>query len=135
MLVRALLLPSTTANPNLTEIFATSDYLQEGDVGFKKPKVRCFSFTSQLQLNISTQTKKKRSSRRAPDADAVPTDQMDVDQKPIVPLVRDLDANFVDDDDLQAALARSRKAKLRKATKMSPEELARKGRCFGFSWE
>ncbi|KAJ7903509.1 SART-1 family-domain-containing protein [Mycena olivaceomarginata] len=96
-------------NIDYAKIFATSDYLQEGDVGFKKPK-----------------TKKKRSSRRAPEADAVPTDQMDVDQKPIVPLVRDLDANFVDDDDLQAALARSRKAKLRKATKMSPEELARK---------
>ncbi|KAF8206407.1 SART-1 family-domain-containing protein [Mycena galopus ATCC 62051] len=96
-------------NIDYTKTFATSDYLQEGDVGFKKPK-----------------TKKKRSSRRAPEAEAVPDDQMDVDQKPIVPIARDLDANFVDDDDLQAALARSRKAKLRKATKVKPEELARK---------
>ncbi|KAF7336637.1 hypothetical protein MVEN_02098200 [Mycena venus] len=105
---------AATVNKSLLNIdyaktFATSDYLQEGDVGFKKPK-----------------TKKKRSSRRAPEAEAVPDDQMDVDQKPIVPLARDLDANFVDDDDLQAALARSRKAKLRKATKLSPEELAKK---------
>ncbi|KAJ7170704.1 SART-1 family-domain-containing protein [Mycena crocata] len=90
--------------------FSTTDYLQEGDVGFKKPK-----------------TKKKRSSRRAPvEADPVPDDQMDVDQKPILPRARDLDANFVDDDDLQAALARSRKAKLHKATKMTPEQLAKK---------
>ncbi|KAJ6576459.1 SART-1 family-domain-containing protein [Mycena vulgaris] len=90
--------------------FATTDYLQEGDVGFKKPK-----------------TKKKRSSRRAPaEAEPVPDDQMDVDQKPIVPRARDLDANFVDDDDLQAALARSRKAKLHKATKMTPEQLAKR---------
>jgi len=53
---------------------------------------------------------------------------MDVDQR-IVPLVRDLDANFVDDDELQAALARSRQAKLRKTKKLSPEDLARKSGC------
>ncbi|KAJ6619769.1 SART-1 family-domain-containing protein [Mycena sp. CBHHK59/15] len=92
------------------KIFATTDYLKEGDIGFKKPK-----------------TKKKRSNRRAAaEADPVPDDQMDVDQKPIVPRARDLDANFVDDDDLQAALARTRKAKLHKATKMTPEQLAKK---------
>ncbi|KAJ7756440.1 SART-1 family-domain-containing protein [Mycena maculata] len=89
--------------------FATTDYLQEGDVGFKKPR-----------------TKKKRSSRRAPEAEPVPDDQMEVDEKPVVPRARDLDANFVDDDDLQAVLARSRKAKLHKATKMTPEQLAQK---------
>ena len=50
---------------------------------------------------------------------------MDVDQQP-EPRIRDLDANFVDDDDLQAALARSRKAKLHKTKKMTPEELAQK---------
>jgi U4/U6.U5 tri-snRNP-associated protein 1 len=52
---------------------------------------------------------------------------MDVDQ-PVVPRVRNLDVNFVDDDDLQAALARSRKAKLHKARKLSPEELAKKSK-------
>ena len=35
------------------------------------------------------------------------------------------DANFVDDEELQAALARSRRAKLKKPKKVSPEELAR----------
>lgn len=54
---------------------------------------------------------------------------MDVDQ-PIVPRVRDLDANFVDDDELQAALARSRKAKLHKTKKISPEELAKKSESY-----
>ncbi|EAU85380.2 hypothetical protein CC1G_07074 [Coprinopsis cinerea okayama7 len=86
----------------------TADYLQEGDVGFKKPK-----------------TKKKRSSRRAPLDPEDGDDKMDVDVKP-VPIERDLNANFVDDDDLQAALARSRKAKLAKAKRLSPEELAKK---------
>ncbi|KAG1759593.1 SART-1 family-domain-containing protein [Suillus occidentalis] len=85
----------------------TRDYLQEGDIGFKKPK-----------------TKKKHSSRRAPiDGDE---NIMEVDEKPIVPRPRELDANFVDDDELQAALARSRRAKLHKHKKLSPEEIARK---------
>jgi U4/U6.U5 tri-snRNP-associated protein 1 len=54
---------------------------------------------------------------------------MAVDEKPL-PIARDLENNFVDDDDLQAALARSRRAKLTKPKKISPEELAqqRKGR-------
>ncbi|KAA1467523.1 SART-1-domain-containing protein [Dentipellis sp. KUC8613] len=89
----------------------TQDYLQKGDVGFKKPK-----------------TKKKRPSRRvAVDSDIAPVDEvpMEVDEKPIVPRVRDLDANFVDDDELQAALARTRRAKI-KSKKLSPEEVARK---------
>jgi U4/U6.U5 tri-snRNP-associated protein 1 len=52
--------------------------------------------------------------------------QIQVDESTIVPRVRDLDTNFVDDDELQAALARSRKAKLHKAKKISPDELAKK---------
>lgn len=55
---------------------------------------------------------------------------MDVDQKPTIPRARDLDTNFVDDDDLQAALARSRKAKLHKAKKQTPEQLAQKSMSF-----
>ncbi|KAI0049811.1 SART-1-domain-containing protein [Auriscalpium vulgare] len=87
-----------------------TDYLQKGDVGFKKPK-----------------TKKKRPSRRVAEDSEVPPqeDLMDVDEKPIVPRERNLDANFVDDDELQAALARSRRAKI-KAKKVSPEEIARR---------
>ncbi|KAF8135074.1 SART-1 family-domain-containing protein [Boletus edulis] len=91
----------------------THDYLREGDVGFKKPK-----------------TKKKRSSRRAPIDNEVPggedADQMEVDEKPVVPRIRELDANFVDDDELQAALARQRRTKIHKVKKLSPEEIARK---------
>lgn len=60
---------------------------------------------------------------------------MDVDQKPIVPRVRDLDTNFIDDDDLQAALARSRRAKLHKAKKQTPEDLAQRSSSFRHSLE
>lgn len=55
-------------------------------------------------------------------------DQMQVDEKSIIPRQRDLDANFVDDDELQAALARSRRAKLQKRKKVSPEELAQRSK-------
>lgn len=89
------------------------DYLKEGDIGFKKPK-----------------TKKKRPSRRvAEESDILPADgddKMQVDEKPIVPRSRNLDTNFVDDDELQAALARSRRAKLQKSKKSSPEEIAKR---------
>ena len=55
-------------------------------------------------------------------------DSMDVDR--LVPQMRNLDGNFVDDDDLQAVLARSRKAKLHRANKLSPEEVARQSESF-----
>ena len=76
-------------------------------------------------------TKKKRPSRRVnvEESDILPVDgedQMQVDEKSIVPRPRNLDSNFVDDDELQAALARSRRAKLQKPKKLSPEEIAQK---------
>ncbi|KAJ4477177.1 SART-1 family-domain-containing protein [Lentinula aciculospora] len=86
-----------------------TDYLKEGDFGFKKPK-----------------TKKKRINRRVPaEAELAAEDEMDVDATP-VPRIPDLDVNFVDDDELQAALARSRRAKLTRPKKVTPEELARR---------
>ena len=112
-----------------------SDYLQEGDVGFKKPKV------SSIQLPILTyslhtmrlQKKKRHNNKRVIESsvDDAPTtadghEQMQVDETPIIPEARDLDVNFVDDDDLQAVLARSRRTKLRKPQKLSPEEVVKK---------
>ena len=88
---------------------------------------RCALCISSLKpCSLFLQTKKKRSSRRAAaDLEEPAEDGMDVDVKP-VPIERDLNANFVDDDDLQAALARSRRAKVMKTKKLSPEELAKK---------
>lgn len=92
-----------------------TDYLKAGDAGFKKPK-----------------TKKKRPSRRAGESSVIvdarlESDEMQVDEKPIVPRQRNLDTNFVDDDELQAALARSRRARIQRPKKLSPEEVAKKG--------
>lgn len=60
---------------------------------------------------------------------------MNVDEKPIVPVQRErnLNANFVDDDELQMALARSRRAKLNKPKKLSPEEVAKRSMCL-YHW-
>ena len=50
---------------------------------------------------------------------------MEIDVKPIVPCVCNLDVNFVDDDELQAALASSHQAKV-KVKKISPEKIAQR---------
>lgn len=118
----------------IVENLEVADYVQVGDIGFKKPKV---SFNPWNLCNhhsnfLFPQTKKKRPSRRvAEDPDLPPVNgedanAMEVDQKPVMPMQRDLDANFVDDDELQAALARTRRSKI-KTKKVSPEEIARKG--------
>jgi U4/U6.U5 tri-snRNP-associated protein 1 len=49
-----------------------------------------------------------------------------MDDKTIAPRARDLDSNLVDDEELQAALARSRREKIPKTTKMSLQDIAAK---------
>lgn len=106
---RYLLRPLILASTENQEI---SDYLQERDIGFRKPK-----------------KKKKHATRKVEESDitlgAGIEDEMDVD-RPAAPS-RNLNTNFVDDDELQAALARSRKAKMKQVPKLSPEEIARRG--------
>jgi hypothetical protein len=97
-------------------------------------KVLSISRLSNTGTELATfKTKKKRSNRRAADNELHDNEMMDVEEA-IVPRIRNLDANFVDDDELQAALARSRQAKLLKTKKLSPEELAKKSGfvCFHF---
>lgn len=99
----------------ILENMEVADYLQEGDIGFKKPK-----------------TKKKRPSRRVAEDSGIEAPangeaSMDVDEKPVVPRARNLDANFVDDDELQASLARARRTKAMKRMKApTQEEIAQK---------
>ena len=82
-------------------------------------------------IDVLPQTKKKRPSRRVPAESEILTingdADMEVDDKPIAPRARDLNINFVDDDELQAALTRSRRSKIHRQKKVSPEEIARKG--------
>jgi len=50
---------------------------------------------------------------------------MDVDVKPVIP---NMDANFIDDDELQAALAQARRKKLNKVKIPKAEEIAEQGK-------
>lgn len=93
---------------NFAKDFEVSDYLQEGDKGFKVKKRRA-----------------KKSSRRRED-DGEEDTKMDVDPNPTFArrVVGDGPDNLVDDDDLQAALARSRRQNAKKKPKATPEDLA-----------
>lgn len=88
--------------------FEVSDYLKEGEAGFKQRKKK----------------KAKRSTRRADvEEDG---EGMDVDAAPTFTrrVVDDGPQNLVDDDDLQAALARNRREQARKRPKVKVEDLA-----------
>lgn len=104
--------PATKVKLNLdfAKDFEVSDYMKEGDVGFKKPKKR----------------RAKKSTRRAEADDADDTAAMDVDPSPTFTrrVVGEDPDNLVDDDDLQAALARSRREHAKKKPRVKPEDLA-----------
>ncbi|MCJ1433119.1 hypothetical protein MMC27_002478 [Xylographa pallens] len=105
---------------------STSDYIEASDFKVKKPK-----------------KKKAKSTRQRPaeDDDIVPiaqpsvevgTDEgvMDVDSGNISVLAatnkaQDQNVSFVDDDDLQASLAKQRREALKKRKKLKPEDIAR----------
>jgi U4/U6.U5 tri-snRNP-associated protein 1 len=94
---------------NFATDFEVSDYMKEGDKGFKLKKRR-----------------PKKSSRRRDDEDE-DAGAMDVDPNPMFTkrIVGDDPDNLIDDDDLQAALARSRRQAVRtKKPKIKAEDLA-----------
>ncbi|CEH15659.1 U4/U6.U5 snRNP associated protein [Ceraceosorus bombacis] len=97
----ARLLNRTMLDLNYDKNQEVSDYLQEGDAGFKRPKSR----------------KKRRTARVKLEDDATASDF-----KP-----REISTeNFVDDDELAASLAKERRNKAKRTiTKMTPEEIAR----------
>lgn len=106
-----------------TKEFEVSDYAKEGEAGFKKPKVCHPPFPYDLLLIHHRQKKKaKRSTRRA----EAEEDTMEVDGEPTFTrrVVTEGPDNLVDDDDLQAALSRARRANAKKKPKVKPEDVA-----------
>jgi hypothetical protein len=106
---------------------------RRGIVDSKSQRFFLFIFHS-IILTDCLQTKKKRPTRRVP-YDDDPTQEghdngevMVVDEKPLPKRVVDLNANFVDDEELQAALARQRRAKMKERHTLKPEDIARKGK-------
>jgi U4/U6.U5 tri-snRNP-associated protein 1 len=53
---------------------------------------------------------------------------MVVNEKPLTKRVVDLDVNFVNDEELQAALAKQRCTKMKERCALKPEDIARKGK-------
>lgn len=106
-----------------TKEFEVSDYAKEGEAGFKKPKVCHPPFPYDVLLIHNRQKKKaKRSTRRA----EAEEDTMEVDGEPTFTrrVVTEGPDNLVDDDDLQAALSRARRANAKKKPKVKPEDVA-----------
>lgn len=104
-----------------------SDYLQEGDVGFKKPKTKKRKKSTKVKISFDDED-----DVAAPDAVAAPhtNDLAYVDMEDTKPASRPARRqqtdNFVDDDELQASLAKSRRLKSKKTfNKMTPEMIAK----------
>ncbi|KAI9633988.1 SART-1 protein [Dioszegia hungarica] len=102
--------PMTKVKLNLdyAKDFEVGDYAKEGEAGFKKPKKK----------------KAKRSTRKT-EVDEE-DDGMEVDSEPRLGKrkMEDGPQNLVDDDDLQAALARSRRETARRKPKVKAEDMA-----------
>lgn len=94
-----------------------SDYMKEGDKGFKKKVGLCW--------NVADKKKKrpKQSTRKA-EVDEDDKDAMEVEPTFAPRVVDEGPDNLVDDDDLQAALARSRRQNAKKKPKVKAEDLA-----------
>lgn len=104
--------PKTMVKLNLdfAKDFEVSDYMKEGDKGFKVRKAK----------------KAKRSVRRQEDEEE--GQGMEVDGEPTFDrrVVDEGPQNLVDDDDLQAALSRQRRENAKKRPKVKAEDLAAK---------
>ncbi len=107
-----------------------SDYLQEGDVGFKKPKAKKRKKAAKVKISFDDDDddtpRGAASTSAAAEAGAAPDVEMQ-DSKPVARAARrEQTDNFVDDDELQASLAKSRRLKAKKTfKKMTPEMIAK----------
>ncbi|KAN0064087.1 hypothetical protein ACQY0O_003251 [Thecaphora frezii] len=104
-----------------------SDYLQEGDVGFKKPKTKKRKKAARVKLDLDDADEAQPSTSASTSADVAMQDGEP--EEPAIrvrkPRARETD-NFVDDDELQASLAKARRQKAKRTfTKMTPEMIAK----------
>lgn len=96
-----------------------SDYLVEGDIGFKKPKVKKRKNTVRVKLDMDDPEEAAASSHADRD--------IDMNDETIPRQTRtEATENFVDDDDLQASLAKARRQRAKKTfSKITPKMIAR----------
>ncbi|SNX86826.1 related to SNU66 - component of the U4/U6.U5 snRNP complex [Melanopsichium pennsylvanicum] len=105
-----------------------SDYLQEGDVGFKKPKTKKRRKSTKVKISFDDDEEDAQQyvgAPSAPTANHLADVEMEDTTKTVKPRRQQTD-NFVDDDELQASLAKARRLKAKKAfNKMTPEMIAK----------
>ncbi|CBQ69516.1 conserved hypothetical protein [Sporisorium reilianum SRZ2] len=109
-----------------------SDYLQEGDIGFKKPKTKKRKKAAKVKISFDDDDEQQAVDHGASAAPAAANadDPGDVEMEDIKvsakPPRRQQSDNFVDDDELQASLAKSRRLKAKRTfNKMTPEMIAK----------
>ncbi|TKY88312.1 hypothetical protein EX895_002664 [Sporisorium graminicola] len=103
-----------------------SDYLQEGDIGFKKPKTKKRKKAAKVKISFDDDDEEKAADQGAATADTNDIEMQDTKQVLAKPPRRQQTDNFVDDDELQASLAKSRRLKAKKTfNKMTPEMIAK----------
>ncbi|KAJ1021136.1 hypothetical protein NDA16_003922 [Ustilago loliicola] len=108
-----------------------SDYLQEGDVGFKKPKAKKRKKAAKVKISFDDEDQDAQPQASTFAAAATTANDItDVEMKDTKitakPARREQTDNFVDDDELQASLAKSRRLKAKKTfNKMTPEMIAK----------
>lgn len=110
-------------NLDYTKEFEVSDYAKEGEAGFKKPKVCHAPFPYDLLLIRYRQKKRAKRSTRRTEAEEG-TMEVDGESTFTRRVVTDGPDNLVDDEDLQAALSRARRANAKKKPKIKPEDVA-----------
>lgn len=108
-----------------------SDYLQEGDVGFKKPKTKKRKKAAKVKISFDDDEEVAQQGTAAASTSAAVNDDVadvEMDDAKVVakPPRRQQSDNFVDDDELQASLAKSRRQKAKRTfNKMTPEMIAK----------
>ncbi|PWN52489.1 hypothetical protein IE53DRAFT_385065 [Violaceomyces palustris] len=108
-----------------------SDYLQEGDVGFKKPKTKKKKRSARVKLDFeddgpaASSSSAARGQHVAMEDASTGADSTQLEVKVRAPRTIETE-NFVDDDELQASLAKARRQKAKRTfTKMTPEMIAK----------
>ncbi|TGZ84943.1 SART-1 protein [Ascodesmis nigricans] len=113
-------LKATAITLDIPKPEVTSDYIDPSTIKVKKPKKK----KAKSMRKRGDEEDALNPSAGTPNGD---NDEMDIDQKPaVIPRKRIAeDSSFIDDDDLQSALARQRRTALKKRKILRPDEIAR----------
>ncbi|KAL8742334.1 MAG: hypothetical protein Q9190_005170 [Brigantiaea leucoxantha] len=117
-------LKAQSINLNILQDSPISDYKEEQELKVRKPKKKKAKSTRQKAADEDDIFPAEISKGAEPNGEAMEVDEH-VDSKDALPKSWGDGKSFVDDDDLQASLARQRKATLKQRKRIRPEDLAK----------